>query len=154
MHCSDSSEITSTFYPRAIKVLPQLQPELQEPRISHQQNEEPPKQKLFDFQAFQIASYIYTLYTFPHLPTHHNSSCPELHSPPVISGIPIILTTRLVQPVKCCVLCPLPVSGLYCSHAKPVSTQESKTVLMRFSLRREYRSVAFSWCGPGVCAYF
>jgi hypothetical protein len=46
-------------------------------------------------------------------------------SSPLRSGIAIILTTKLVQPVKCCVRCPLPVSGLYCSHAKPVSFQLS-----------------------------
>jgi hypothetical protein len=62
---------------------------------------------------------------------------PTFHFPPLKSGIPIILTTRLVHPVKCCVLCPLPVSGLYCSQAKPVSTHSSKTVLMRLTRSSE-----------------
>lgn len=48
------------------------------------------------------------------------------------SGIAMILTTKLVHPVKCWVRCPLPVSGLYCSHANPVSFQLSKTVVTRF----------------------
>lgn len=60
----------------------------------------------------------------------------------------IILTTRLVQPVKCCVRCPAPVSGLYCSHAKPVSFQLLYTVSTRFLRRRMYRSRAFWLCGP------
>lgn len=39
------------------------------------------------------------------------------------SSMAMIFTTKLVQPVKCCVRWPLPVSGSYCSHAKPVSSQ-------------------------------
>lgn len=41
-----------------------------------------------------------------------------------VSGILMTPTTQLVHPVKCCVRCPLPVSGLYCSQANPVSVQE------------------------------
>lgn len=36
----------------------------------------------------------------------------------------MILTTMLVHPVKCCMRWPAPVSGLYCSQAKPVSSHE------------------------------
>jgi hypothetical protein len=80
-----------------------------------------------------------------HVPTNYNSS---LGFPPSKSGIFMILTTKLVHPVKCCVLCPLPVSGLYCSHAKPVSFQLSYTVLTRFLRSAEYIFVARAWCGP------
>lgn len=62
---------------------------------------------------------------------------------PSRSSMAIILTTRLVQPVKCCVRCPAPVSGLYCSHAKPVSFQLLYTVFTRFLRKRMYRSRAF-----------
>jgi hypothetical protein len=43
------------------------------------------------------------------------------------SGMTIMFTTKLVHPVKCCVRCPSPVSGLYCSHAKPVFSHSRKT---------------------------
>jgi hypothetical protein len=56
----------------------------------------------------------------------------------------IIFTTKLVHPVKCCVRCPFPVSGLYCSHAKPVSFQLSYTVLTRFLRRSVYSCFAFA----------
>lgn len=42
---------------------------------------------------------------------------------PLRSGMHMILTTKLVHPVKCCVRCPSPLSGLYCSHANPVVFQ-------------------------------
>jgi hypothetical protein len=54
------------------------------------------------------------------------------------SGMDIIFTTRLVQPVKCCVRCPLPVSGLYCSQANPVFFHSRKTFSTRFLRRLEY----------------
>jgi hypothetical protein len=64
--------------------------------------------------------------------------CPaSCQIPPLKSGMHIILTTRLVHPVKCCVRCPSPVSGLYCSHAKPDSLQALKTVLMTLRRRPE-----------------
>lgn len=43
------------------------------------------------------------------------------------SGMIIMFTTKLVHPVKCCVRCPAPVSGLYCSQAKPVFSHSRKT---------------------------
>lgn len=68
------------------------------------------------------------------------------------SGIAKILTISEVQPVKCWVLWPLPVSGLYCSHAKPVSFEDLKTVFPRFRRSSVYISRTFCWCGPGCCA--
>lgn len=67
----------------------------------------------------------------------------------LISGMAIILTTKLVQPVKCCVRCPSPVSGLYCSHANPVSFQELYTVLTRFCRKEVYSCEARTCEGPG-----
>ena len=61
------------------------------------------------------------------------------------SGIDIIFTTILVQPVKCCVRCPWPVSGLYCSQANPVSFHSLKTFSTTFFRRLEYSSRACSW---------
>jgi hypothetical protein len=54
------------------------------------------------------------------------------------SGMDIIFTTRLVQPVKCCVRCPLPVSGLYCSQANPVFFHSRNTFSTRFFRSLEY----------------
>ncbi len=70
------------------------------------------------------------------------------------SGMAMILTTRLVHPVKCWVLWPLPVSGLYCSHAKPVSFQLLYTVSTRFWRRSVYSCLARFWCGPFAEATF
>ena len=60
---------------------------------------------------------------------YHNSVCPV----PLKSGMTIMLTTKLVQPVKCCVLCPSPVSPLYCSHANPVRSHSLNTFFTKFS---------------------
>ncbi len=68
------------------------------------------------------------------------------------SGIFKILTMRQVQPVKCWVLWPFPVAGLYCSHAKPVSFQDLNTVFPRFSRSSAYISRTFCWYGPGCWA--
>lgn len=73
---------------------------------------------------------------------------------PLRSSMAMILTTRLVQPVKCCVRWPSPVSGLYCSQAKPVSFQLLKMVSTRFLRRRLYRSLALAWLGPDCLATF
>jgi len=69
---------------------------------------------------------------FIYICLYYNSSCliPELA--PLKSGMTIIFTTKLVQPVKCCVRCPAPVSGLYCSHANPVRSHSLKTLSTRF----------------------
>lgn len=64
----------------------------------------------------------------------------------------MILTTKLVQPVKCCVRWPAPVSGLYCSHAKPVFSHWSKTLVTRLARRLVYRVRARAWCRPGEVA--
>jgi hypothetical protein len=80
----------------------------------------------------------------------HNSSC-TLPSFPS-AGIPMILTTKLVQPVKCCVRCPSPVSGLYCSQAKPVSDQDLKTVSTRLVRRRLYKVRALGAIAELDCA--
>lgn len=74
--------------------------------------------------------------------------------PSLKSGKLIILTTKLVHPVKCAVRCPFPVSGLYCSQAKWVFSQFSYTFLTRLTLRLMYNFLDASACGPGVCAYF
>lgn len=89
-----------------------------------------PNKKCLQFCLSRFCKILHT-----HVPFSHNSSCffsslslgpkPSAQTPPVKSGISIIFTTSVVQPVKCCVLCPAPVSGLYCSHAKPVSCHES-----------------------------
>ena len=60
------------------------------------------------------------------------------------SGMAMMLTTILVQPVKCCVRCPLPVSGLYCSQAKPVFFHSRKTFSTKFFRSCEYISRACS----------
>src|ERR1700712_2220295 len=80
----------------------------------------------------------------------YNSSWPLLL--PVRSGKFMILTTMLVQPVKCWVRWPAPVSGLYCSQAKPVSLQDSYTVSTRFLRSSVYMVVARFCCGPGCWA--
>jgi hypothetical protein len=80
----------------------------------------------------------------------HNSSC-TLPSFPS-AGIPIILTTKLVQPVKCCVRCPSPVSGLYCSQANPVSDHDLKTVSTRLVRRRLYKVRALGAIAELDCA--
>lgn len=82
--------------------------------------------------------------------SHQSSSCPFLLPPPFsgTSGIAIMFTTKLVHPVKCCVRCPAPVSGLYCSHAKPVSTQDLYTVSTRFLRRAVYILLALDRWGP------
>lgn len=67
---------------------------------------------------------------------------------PPKSGISMMDTIKLVQPVKCCVRWPLPVAGSYCSQAKPVSFQDSKTVLTRLRLRLVYKFVACCACEP------
>ena len=59
------------------------------------------------------------------------------------SGMFMTFTISEVQPVNCSVLWPLPVSWLYCSHAKPVSFQDSKTAFTRFRRSSEYMSVDF-----------
>lgn len=93
-----------------------------------------------------------------HIKTIYSSSCPSPLPLPtsasLTSGIARIFTTRLVQPVKCWVRWPLPVSGLYCSHANPVSFQLSYTVSTRFLRSSVYILAAcFAW-GPGTVAMF
>lgn len=73
----------------------------------------------------------------------YSSSWP-LFSPAGRSGMDIILTTMLVQPVKCWIRWPLPLSGLYCSKAKPVFFHSPKTFSIRFLRSWEYISRACS----------
>lgn len=82
----------------------------------------------------------------------YNSSCPPLS--PGFSAIRMIFTTKLVHPVKCLVLWPWPVSGLYCSQANPVSFHDLYTVSTKFLRRLVYSFVACFWWGPFCCAVF
>lgn len=77
-------------------------------------------------------------------PQPYSSSWP-VPAPPDRSGMAIMFTTILVQPVKCCVRCPLPVAGLYCSQANPVFFHSRKTFSTRFLRNCEYISRAWSW---------
>lgn len=97
--------------------------------------------------------YISTTPSLPplHTPPQFNHIAP-LHSTPIYSsslalpslrsGIPMTFTAKLVHPVKCCVRWPLPVSGLYCSQANPVSFQLSYTVVTIFRLKSVYSCFA------------
>lgn len=89
--------------------------------------------------AHIIPSFIYLLTNILYDHSLHPFYCPYSSSVPptlvfpfpfalpgsTVSGILITPTTQLVHPVKCCVRWPLPVSGLYCSQANPVSAQLS-----------------------------
>lgn len=86
----------------------------------------------------QIVIYLFYKHAAPSFPfsqksSNHNSSLsrPSLCT----SGIAMIFTTKLVHPVKCCVRWPSPVSGLYCSHAKPVRSHSRNTLSTRFFRR-------------------
>lgn len=63
---------------------------------------------------------------------HHSSSWPTPAEDGGRSGIVIILTTKLVHPVKCWIRWPWPFSGLYCSQANPVLCHSRKTFCTRF----------------------
>lgn len=91
-------------------------------------------------------NFLLTKLSLSHPSIPHNSLCPLSASK---SGIVIIFTTRLVHPVKCWVRWPWPVSGLYCSHAKPVRSHSEKTLFTRFCLSDVYKFEARSLCGEG-----
>lgn len=93
--------------------------------------------------------FLLTILPLSHHSIPHNSLC-SLSAPK--SGIVINFTTRLVHPVKCWVRWPLPVSGLYCSHAKPVRSHSEKTLFTRFCLSDMYNFEARTLCGEGEVA--
>lgn len=103
-----------------------------------------------DTQTFWFYTAVY-FYFCNTLLLNYSSSCPTL-LPAGRSGIDIIFTTMLVQPVKCCVRCPEPVSGLYCSQANPVAFHSLKTFSTTFFRKFEYNSRACSWWGPAEVA--